>query len=182
MSASDGSAGAGPRILLLGMMATGKSSVGRVISRRTGWPYLDNDEIVERIAGMPTRRLLDERGEPALREAETAALLEVLQVPRPVVASVAGWAVTPPELRRKIKDSDGYVVWLRATVETIVRRAGDGEDRPWLSPDPETAIRRLTEGRDPLYAELADLTVDVDEVDAEAVATTVLDAVGRPGG
>jgi shikimate kinase len=46
-------------------MATGKSSVGAAIAERTGWPYCDNDEIVEQIAGMPTRRLLDERGEPA---------------------------------------------------------------------------------------------------------------------
>jgi shikimate kinase len=54
--------------------------------------------------------------------------------------------VTQPELRQRLKDSDAVVVWLRASVETILKRVGDGGDRPWLSPDPETAIRRLAEG------------------------------------
>jgi shikimate kinase len=166
-------------VLLLGLMATGKSSVGAAIAERTGWPYLDNDEIVERIAGMPTRRLLDERGEPALREAETAALVEVLDAPAPLVASVAAWAVTQPELRQRLVESDAVVVWLRASVETILQRVGDGGDRPWLSPDPETAIRRLAEGRDPLYAEVADLTVDVDTLDPAAIADRVLVWSGR---
>jgi shikimate kinase len=49
------------RILLVGMMATGKSSVGRAISERTGWPYVDNDELVEKISGLPTKQLHEER-------------------------------------------------------------------------------------------------------------------------
>jgi shikimate kinase len=73
-----------------------------------------------------------------------------------------------------MSESDAYVVWLRASVETILERVGDGGDRPWLAPDPETAIRRLAQGRDPLYAEVADLTVDVDTLDAAAIADRVL--------
>jgi len=66
------------RIVLIGMMGAGKTTIGLAISQTTGWPYIDNDEIVAQISGMPTRDLLRQRGEPAMREAEFAAVDKVL--------------------------------------------------------------------------------------------------------
>ena len=167
------------RVLLVGMMATGKSSVGKAVSQRTGWPYVDNDELVERITGLPTKRLHEERGEAAMRAAESEALTEVLTAPPPLVAGVAAGTVTIDGDRERLKSGDAVVVWLRARVDTLVTRVGSGEGRAFLQPDPEAALRRLAQGRDPLYAEVADLTLDVDDATVDELADRVISAVGE---
>jgi len=164
-------------VLLLGMMASGKSSVGRAIAGRTGWPYLDNDELLWRACGMSTPEVLRRGGETALRDAESAALGKGLAAEPPVVAGVAAGVVTRPEDRARLRVAPATVVWLRARLETLLERVGSGEGRPWLQPDPESALRRLAEGRDPLYADVADVVVDVDELTPEQVAERILAAL-----
>ena len=61
------------RIILIGMMGAGKSTIGASLSKLTGWPYIDNDQVVEQMVGMPTRDLLQQRGVEAMRAAESAA-------------------------------------------------------------------------------------------------------------
>ena len=86
------------RVLLLGMMGSGKSSVGRALSDLTGWPFVDNDALVERATGLTARELLRDRGEDALREAESEALRAGLRIPVPAKRlakryMVRSWAV-----------------------------------------------------------------------------------------
>ncbi len=173
------------RVLLVGMMGAGKSTVGRVMSAATGWPYLDNDELVRRVTGMPTRQILYERGVSALREAEAAALRLAVEQPPPVIAGIAGGVVESPVNRRVLREG-GFVVWLRARIETLVTRIGAGsarEGRPWLKEDPQTALRRLYAGREPLYAEVASLVVDVDDATPQQTVAAILDALrARAGG
>jgi shikimate kinase len=113
-----------------------------------------------------------------MRAAESQALTEVLTAPPPIVAGVAAGTVTIEGDRERLRSDAAFVVWLRASVETLVRRVGTGEGRAFLQPDPETALRRLAEGRDVLYAEVADLTIDVDELGVEEIADRVIAAVG----
>ncbi|WP_066888381.1 shikimate kinase [Carbonactinospora thermoautotrophica] len=173
------------RILLIGMMGAGKSTVGRAMSAATGWPYLDNDELVRRATGVPTRRILHERGVRALREAEATALRLAVEQPPPVIAGIAGGVVESPDDRRVLREG-GFVVWLRARIETLAARIGAGSaraDRPWLEEDPKTVLRRLYAGREPLYAEVASLIVDVDDATPEQTVTTILDTLrARAGG
>ncbi|HET7529742.1 MAG TPA: shikimate kinase, partial [Mycobacteriales bacterium] len=72
------------RVLLVGMMGAGKTTVGTALGVVLGWPYLDNDELLERAVGKDTRRVQEEDGERALRRAESAALTMALTVPGPV--------------------------------------------------------------------------------------------------
>ena len=109
------------RILLVGMMGSGKSSVGRELAKRTGWPFLDNDELLERATGR-TARQLAEGGEAALRAAEAAALREGLAVKPPAIIGVAGGAVLDPRDRKRIREG-GFVVWLRAPADVLAARA-----------------------------------------------------------
>jgi shikimate kinase len=163
------------RVLLIGMMGAGKSSVGRAIAAQSGWPYLDNDELVERAAGRPAREVLAEKGEPALRGVERAALDEVLNARTPVVASVAAGVILDPDARRQMSEH-GFVVYLRASIATLVARIGSGEDRPWLTGDLGAALTRLSEGRDELYRATADLVLVVDGVPSVELAASVLRA------
>jgi shikimate kinase len=168
--------GDGRRIVLIGMMGAGKTTVGMAISHLTGWPYIDNDEIVEQMSGMPTRDLLQQRGEAAMREAEFAAVDKVLAMETPVVAGAAAGVVLDDDVSARLH-AGAFVVYLRATVETLVARVR-GTYRPWLGTDPEDAMRKLYAGREPKYELLAHFVADVDGGVPDQVARKILQAAG----
>jgi shikimate kinase len=180
---ADGAAsspGASPvrdRILLIGMMGVGKTTVGHALAARLGWPYLDNDELLARAVGKDTRRVQQEDGQAALRRAESLALTEALTVAAPVIAGVAGGVVTDATDRDRLRRG-GFVVWLRADLDTLIARVRD-TDRPWLGEAPEVAMRELYAGRAPLYAEVASLIVDVAGSTPQRSAETIASAFSR---
>jgi shikimate kinase len=162
----------GARVLLMGMMGSGKTTVGRLLSERTGWPYLDNDELLRELGGADTEAL-SHRGEDVLHRLEADVVLGLLDRPGPLVAGLAASVVTFEEVRRRLR-AEALGVYLHASVEVLAKRVGEGEGRPWLKPDPVTALRRLYEGREPLYREAARLVVDVDELTPEQAADRIL--------
>ena len=150
------------------MMGSGKSSVGRALSETTGWPFADNDELVERATGRTARELAAEGGEPALRAAESAALREGLRLPAPVIVATAAGTVLDAEDRRLIEDG-GFVAWLRAPAPVLAVRAAGSAHRPWLDSDPVGWMEAALGEREGHYAAIADLEVDtVDTPPAEA--------------
>jgi shikimate kinase len=163
------------RVLLVGLMGSGKTTVGRALGTRLGWPYLDNDELIERAVGKETRRVQEEDGELALRRAESAALTLALTTAGPVVASVAGGVVTRPLDCDRLR-SGGFVVWLRGSIPTLAERV-EGTDRPWVGDDPVRALRELYAGRANLYESVASLIVDVDELPAESLVDQIAAAL-----
>ena len=164
------------RVLLVGMMGSGKTSVGRALAARTGWPYVDNDALVERAAGRTAKELLAAGGEAALRSAEADALVAGLEIPPPAVVAVAGGAILDDELRGRLADG-GFVVWLRAPAAVLAERAAGGTHRPWLDGDPPRWFVSTSEVRDPLYAAVADLEVDTSTTDPEAAVDQIIDAL-----
>jgi shikimate kinase len=165
------------KVLLVGMMGAGKTSVGRALTARTGWPYRDNDEAVAMLTGLPTRELLERRGTAALRNAESLALRSALAEDPPLVAGVAAGVVESAEDLAALRGTDALVVYLHTPVDVLVQRVGDGAGRPWLQPDPEAALRRLYAGREPLYRDVADVVVDTSTGDADTHADQVMQAL-----
>jgi shikimate kinase len=161
------------RILLVGMMGSGKTTTGALLARRLGWSFLDSDAEIEKATGKTVPEILEESGEPAFRAEEKAVLEAALSIEHSVVA-VAGGAVLDSDSAEKILAS-GLVVWLRADPETLARRVGDGRGRPLLGNDPGQALRRLDAVRRPLYEALASIVVDVDDLAPAAVAAAVVD-------
>ena len=163
------------RILLVGMMGAGKTTTGRLVAEKLGWEYLDSDAQVERTTGLTVPELFARNGEVAFRDAETAALRRACASAAPVVVAVAGGAVLRPENRALLRDS-GRVVWLRARPQTLAERVGDGAGRPLLDGDAAAALIRLDSVRRPYYAEVADETIDVDDLAPNDVAAQIIDA------
>lgn len=159
------------------MMASGKSTVGCAVASRLGWPYYDNDELLARAVGVDTRSLLEQQGERALRRAESAALTVALTEGGPLVAGVAAGVVADPLDRQRLR-AGGFVVWLRASIETLARRAR-GTDRPWLRDHPQAALTALYAGRAELYRSVASLVVDVDVLPPDAVAARIIASLPR---
>ena len=164
------------RILLVGMMGAGKTSVGRALGQRLGWPYLDSDEEVRRRTGRTVPQLFAEQGEAAFRAEESAALAEACSSTHPLVVSVAGGAVLD-EANRRLIAASGLVVWLRASLATLTQRVGDGRTRPLLGHDPAAALARLYPERARLYESVADVVVDVDGVPVDRVVTRIAAAL-----
>ena len=160
-------------ILLVGMMGAGKTTTGRLVADRFGWDYLDSDVEVEKKTGLTVPALFARDGELAFRNAEAEVLREACARTDPVVISVAGGAVLRPETRDLLRSS-GRVIWLRARPATLAARVGDGIGRPLLDPDPAAALLALDAVRRPLYAEVADEAIDVDDLSPEEVSGRII--------
>ena len=163
-------------VLLIGMMGSGKTTVGRVLAQRLGWPYVDSDAQVEQSTGRTVPEILEQDGEAAFRAEEKRALAEAATSDGPLVVSVAGGAVLDPDNRHLLRQG-GTVVWLRAEAATLTRRVGDGRGRPLLGGDVEGNLKRLYDQRRPLYEELADVVVDVDNLSPSEVVDRVVQAL-----
>jgi len=141
------------------MMGSGKTTVGRLLSRATGWPYVDNDELVRRATGATARELLATHGEPRMREAEAEALRLGLTLPAPVIVGAAAGTVLDASNRAELV-ARATVVWLHAPVETLVARARDAEHRPFVDGAAMDWMRAAAAEREPLYRAVADVSVD----------------------
>jgi shikimate kinase len=163
------------RVVLVGMMGAGKTTVGRELARRLGWRFADSDAMVEASTGSTVVELFATRGEAAFRSEESRVLAEALADGPPAVVSAAGGVVLDPA-NRTLLASSGAVVWLRADPATLAARVGPGEGRPLLGDDPATALAELDAVRRPLYGEVADVIVDVDELEPSMVVDRILAA------
>ena len=170
-------------VILVGFMASGKTSVGRVLAERTGWTLVDADDAIVARAGKPIHRIFSEDGEPAFRELERQVIAGLCARERQVIASGGGAFVDPQN--RDVMLSGGRVFFLSASPAVILRRVREedagGPIRPLLaSPsgsgqgyDPEARIAGLLAQRMPAYAQ-AHHTVETDALTPEGVAGEVL--------
>jgi HAD superfamily hydrolase (TIGR01509 family) len=177
MDAQPGSTRQLERILLVGMMGSGKTTVGELLARRLGVPYVDNDAVLAAQTRMSPDEILKANGVESLRRAEAKALSQALAGDADSVVGVAAGAVLDAANRSLIRGA-GRVVWLRGRPETLIRRSAESGlgHRPRFAGDMAGWIKRETEARAPLYAEVATEVVDVDERSPDEVADAILDA------
>ena len=165
-----------PRVLLIGMMGAGKTTVGHELSALTGWSYLDNDDLLRQRTGREPAEIRETEGEDVLHLAESDALDDALRVEPPTIIGVAAAVVVDPAAREALRDA-GHVVWLRARPETLVERIGAGRGRRADATDADW-IRRRARERETLYASVASQIVDVDDLTAAAAARAIAAHLG----
>jgi len=161
-------------LVLVGMMGTGKSTVGHLLAARLHRPFFDSDAMVEARTDRTVREIFESDGEAAYRPLETEALLDALASPEPAVIAAAGGVVISPVNRAALRQQAGRVAWLRAEPALVAERAVRGDHRPLLDGDPAATIARLTTARASLYAEVADVVVDIAGLSPAEVADAVL--------
>lgn len=164
-------------VVLIGMMGSGKTTIGAAVAERLGRPFLDSDWQVEMHTGRTVRQIFESDGEAAFRRLESEALLEALSGRDPAVIAAAGGVVLDAGNRVALA-SAGTVVHLMAAPEILAQRVGTDDHRPMLGDQPEVVLRRLEAERGGIYAALADIVIDVgnsgvDEIVDEIVGELV---------
>jgi shikimate kinase len=171
-------------LVLVGMMATGKTTIGRRLAAALGRRLFDSDEMIQSQTGKTVAELWEEGGEPAFRTLETQALAEALRSDPPAVIAAAGGVVLAAANRdelQRVSERGGVVVWLRADPEVLAGRVQPGDHRPLLASHPAATLRRLAAERATLYAEVADRQLDVGKLSVVEAATAILAEVAAVG-
>ncbi len=160
-------------IVLVGFMGTGKTSVGKVLSKKLKRALVDVDTFIEKKQKMTIREIFERRGELFFRELEKKAVAEIAKSKKHVITT-GGGAVVDPANVDALKAS-GVLVALTATPETIYARVRFSRTRPLLSEneDPLGQIKRLLSSREPYYAK-SDLFVPTDGMKPSAVADQIV--------
>jgi shikimate kinase len=161
------------------MMASGKTTVGRRLAEIRGWEFFDSDRQIEAMTGRTVAEIWRADGEPVFRRLEAQVLADALASDVPRVIAAAGGTVLD-EGNRRLMALHHPVVWLRARPETLAGRVGSAVHRPLLDEDPAGVLERLDAIRRPLYEEVADVVVDVDDLTSEQVVACVEAALDHP--
>jgi shikimate kinase len=166
-------------LVLVGLMGSGKTTVGEECARRLGRAFVDLDELIMVHASMTIQELWNEQGEDRFRVLEREVVEEACEAPNPVVIACGGGTVVDPDSRRLLR-ANGKVVWLQAPTAVLAARVGDDTSRPLLAGNPAAALERLASMREAAYTEASDATVDTEHLDIDAVADAVLAAYAAP--
>ncbi|MGD1978927.1 MAG: shikimate kinase [Akkermansiaceae bacterium] len=162
-------------IILIGFMGTGKSTIGRRLSRTFGYPLIDTDQLIVEQQGRPIPEIFAEEGEEAFRDMETNLLRSLSRHSGHIIAT--GGGIIGREENRLILRNLGYVVWLIAGPAEILARTSRNSNRPLLNHDrPEETIRNLLEVRTPYYKATAHLSIETDQLSFDEVATGIIES------
>ena len=164
-----------PVVVLVGMMGAGKTSVGRELAGRS--EFIDLDKLIEQQTKRTIREIFEAEGETAFRKLELQALRDATTSGQYKVVSTGGGVVTTSEARQLLREMDAFIVWLTASNEELTRRATKSGNRPLLDHDPGAKIEELMNQRAPMYAEVADLTLNTQGLSVKQVAQLIEEAL-----
>jgi len=161
-------------VFLIGPMGAGKSAVGRQLAKMLHLSFVDSDDEIESRTGVDIPFIFEKEGEAGFRKRE-AKVIDDLSAMDSIVLATGGGAVMDPQNRSHL-GARGFVVYLFTTVDQQVARTLKGRERPMLANgDSREILEDLMAVRDPLYREIADLTVETDGRKVKAVAGEILE-------
>lgn len=154
-------------------MAVGKSAVARTLARKLKRRFVDLDKVIEKREGMKVRDIFAQKGEAYFRQLEKEILAQVMRQNRQVIATGGGVVIDEENVRLLREKS--WLVWLTASPEVLVKRAGNGAERPLLlgGAHRKERVEELLKQRDKNYAQ-AHARVDTSELTIEEVAEKIM--------
>jgi shikimate kinase len=159
-------------IYLVGLMGSGKTAVGKRLAGLLGKGFVDTDAEIEKRTGVDIRFIFEKEGEARFREREREVVAD-LAARDDVVLATGGGVVLDPENRQRLATT-GTVVYLKTSIEALLQRTKASRHRPLLmNEDPRAVFERLMAVRQPLYEEIADLTIDTTGRQVRAVAAEI---------
>ena len=160
-------------ISLVGLPGSGKTTVGRQLSRRLSVPFFDSDHVIEQRLGCSIREYFDREGEDSFRDLE-AAVIEELTLGEPCVLSTGGGAVLRAANRTCLRERS-HVVYLRSSPEEVFRRLRHDRNRPLLQvADPLQRLRDLFVQRDPLYRATAHYVIETGRPSVSSLVNMIM--------
>ena len=165
----------GRTLALVGLMGSGKTTVGRRLAAQLGLPFRDADAEIEQAAGRSVSDIFADLGEPEFRAGEHRVIARLL-AEGPLVLATGGGAYMHAETRRLLREK-AVTVWLKVDIEVLAKRVARRDTRPLLrGKDPAQVLSAQAEARYPLYAE-ADIVVETPDTAHDAAVERVLQAL-----
>ncbi|MBS6009475.1 MAG: shikimate kinase AroK [Haemophilus parahaemolyticus] len=163
-------------IFLIGPMGAGKSTIGRQLAQQLGMEFMDSDTVIEERAGADIDWIFDVEGEAGFRKREERIINELTQG-QGVVLSTGGGSILSKE-NRNVLSARGIVIYLETTIDKQFERTQRDKKRPLLQNDnPRKTLEELAKIRNPLYEEIADITLQTDDQAAKLVATNIIEMI-----
>jgi shikimate kinase len=164
-------------VVMMGLMGSGKTTVGRLVAERLGWPLRDSDAEIEAREGRTVKELDQALGTVAMHSLEAEALLGALASPEPAVICAAASVADDERCLEALADPSLFVAWLRISPATAAARFDSRGHRPRFGDDPSTFLARQASERDPRFRSVATLVLDADDAEPGDLAGRVVAAV-----
>lgn len=160
-------------VILVGPMASGKTTLGKLLSKRLNLQFVDSDQDIEKRSGVSVRTIFEVEGEDAFRDRESKAIA-MLAGQKGLVVATGGGAVLREQNRMALRQG-GLVLYLKPDIETQLRRTTGDRKRPLLqNVDRRQFLTEVNAARDPFYRQVADLVVKVDNRPGKKMIDAIL--------
>ena len=165
-----------PRIILIGPMGSGKTTIGKSLAQKLSLEFRDTDSVIEQRAQKTVSQIFIEDGEDAFRAIEREVLNEELKGSDTVLA-LGGGAPISAEAQSALQASESHVVYLDISLANVSPRIGFNRDRPLLLNNPRGQWQTLMEARRPIYESVADTVVDVNKRSQSEIVAQILEVL-----
>jgi shikimate kinase len=160
-------------IFLVGLMGSGKTTIGRSLAKRLNKQFIDSDHEIEARTGASIPLIFEIEGEASFRQRE-AEVIRDLTAQSDIVLATGGGAILKLENRAYLKER-GTVIYLRASVNSILQRTSHDKNRPLLqTPDPRQRIEQLAREREPYYLEVADFVIETGRPNVQSLVQAIV--------
>ena len=165
-----------PRVILIGPMGSGKTTIGSLLAEKLGLAFRDTDHLIEEQEEKPVSQIFLDQGEDAFRAIEKRVLREELLTDGTVL-SLGGGAPISIDAQSALRAIASHIIFLDISLSTVAPRIGFNRDRPLLLNNPRGQWQTLMEARRPIYEAIADTIINVDDKSEEEIVTIALSSL-----